>query len=155
MLSFIDQTMISAKLMDSWLDDFNVVHYAMYNGSFSSEYNYYLNFNGSCDDSLISNHLYAIYNEETLIGYLCLNYCKIESKYIYTVNPIVVNPDFQNMGYGKQILNKLIKHHTRSVDEIYCFIDNDNTNAIKLFKSAGFTRYDSKDNIGYYKIVLD
>ena len=154
MLTFLPQNLIRAQLMESWRKNFNVEHYALPSETFTSEYNFYKSQVYSKDSDRLKDKLYAVYNEETLVGYVVLNYCMCNNLKTLVINHIVVNPDFFNLGYGRQILKQIIKRETEDCVQIEAMIDDSNEIAINLFKSLGFIHYDSFDNVGYYKLVL-
>jgi ribosomal protein S18 acetylase RimI-like enzyme len=154
MLTFLNQTNISARLMEPWRKNYNILHYAMNDETFQSELEYYNNVKYGPNEDKIKDKVYAVYNEETLIGYVVLNICNCQNKKSLIINHIVVNPDFMNLGYGRQILNQIIKRETEDCVQIECIIDDSNKYAINLFESVGFIRFDSNDNVGYYRYEL-
>ena len=50
-----------------------------------------------------------VYVDNILLGYLALCYFQWNGKNVISINPIVINPKYHNNGYGKLILNDLIK----------------------------------------------
>lgn len=56
---------------------------------------------------------------------------------------LVVNPKFQHMGYGSEILKELLlnsrKYFNCTPQEIFCYVDKNNFASLNLFKKLGFT----------------
>ena len=55
---------------------------------------------------------------------------------------IVINPEFQHQGYGKEILAEIFsnpkKHLGHKPKDVFCYIDNENYSSQKLFMDFGF-----------------
>lgn len=56
---------------------------------------------------------------------------------------IVINPEFQHKGYGKEILTEIFsdpkKHIGIKPQEVFCYVDNENYSSQKLFMDFGFS----------------
>ena len=103
------------KELDSWirLDD-NIKKYAMFDYSFTS-YEKILKENKIDGESYITK---IVYVDNILLGYLALCYFQWNGKNVISINPIVINPKYHNNGYGKLILNDLIKNNKKIIDKI-------------------------------------
>ena len=53
---------------------------------------------------------------------------------------LVVRKQYRNMGYGNQIVEKMIEyaHEVIHLHQLYVVVDTDNTASIELFKNCGF-----------------
>ena len=54
---------------------------------------------------------------------------------------LVVRKQYRNMGYGNQIVEKMIEyaHEVINIQQLYVVVDTDNTASIELFKNNGFS----------------
>ena len=66
-----------------------------------------------------------------------------------------VYPEFRNKGYGTKIIKDIVDKYKNDYDRIYCFVDKDNKDAIRLYKRLGKVSdevtYSQK--IGDYKYI--
>jgi len=77
--------------------------------------------------------------DNELIGYSFLTkFVKSEKKHNCTLG-IVLDTQFQNKGYGKEICQHMIKSAwQKKMEKIWLVVYEKNKNAIKLYKSLGF-----------------
>lgn len=79
---------------------------------------------------------FAICFSEKIIGY-CFNYYVFEEMFITN---ICIHPDFRNRGFGFVLLNHIIKKAADiDVKIIHLEVRYNNANAIRLYKSVGFS----------------
>ena len=81
---------------------------------------------------------FAIYSDDTIIGFIMLGY--YEDKSCYTLWRFMIDKKYQNKGYGKQALLLGIDYlkHTFRVKEIFTSVVPENIYAKRLYKSIGF-----------------
>ena len=79
---------------------------------------------------IIKNHIYSAlyYDDDEIIGYGHLDY---EGK---TWLGIIISEKHRGKGYGKKIMLDLISN---SKEDIYLTVDDDNLNALTLYKNMG------------------
>ena len=100
-------------------------------------------------------YCFAIKNEkETTVGFIlaCLfNLSKNHPEII--LQYIVLNPDYQNSGYGTQVLKELLSNSTEyfsvKPNEIYANIQNENHASLNLCRKFGFSF--TKAPLGYLR----
>ena len=132
----------SLSILDQWIIDKNsdILKYAMFDYSFTS-YEKILKENKIDGESYITK---IVYVDNILLGYLALCYFQWNGKNVISINPIVINPKYHNNGYGKLILNDLIKNNKKiiniDVDIFNATISITNISSIKLFESLNFTK---------------
>ena len=89
---------------------------------------------------------YAIYNDETMIGFTWFYYDTVTNEYddepCYVILRFMIDKQYQNKGLGKQAMAKILSHiKTYPYGEakaVYLSYDRRNTAAIKLYQSLGF-----------------
>ena len=132
----------SLSILDQWIIDKNsdMLKFAMFDYSFSS-------YDKLLKEDKIDSEIYitkAVYVDDILLGYLALCYFKENEKNTISINLIVINPKYHNNGYGKLILNDLIKNNKKiiniDVDIFNATISITNISSIKLFESLNFTK---------------
>ena len=82
--------------------------------------------------------LVGIYLNEKIIGLVILTNKPLNCKYSF--NDLIIDEDYQNKGYGKQVTNKIIDYF-KSMDEskiIKIEVFSENTIAIKCYEKCGF-----------------
>lgn len=82
---------------------------------------------------------FAIYADETLVGFVMLGY--YESRRQYTLWKFLIDKHYQNRGYGREALQLAIRYliETFDVSEIYTGVALKNEVAKHLYNSVGFT----------------
>lgn len=84
-------------------------------------------------DELIKNqdYIFMLLDEDKIIGSVTLLNNEIED--------LIVNKNYQNKGYGKELLNFGINHYiSQESKDIYLRVANWNSKAINIYKNAGF-----------------
>lgn len=149
-LKFEKQNNDTASLMDLWLANDNVVKYAMFDSSFTDELQYYRSCTNSPDVTEVA--LLAVWDGNKLVGYVVLHVFCDDGKHGCTINPIVVNPQFANKGYGTEIVRKVLTTaHRNNVGYVEAVVDNDNASAHKLFCHLGFAVNGKHDGFVNYR----
>ena len=138
--------------MNSWLSDEKIIKYAMFDSSFVDEFEFYQN---NTYEEKIGDVLKAIYIDGILMGYVVLNYYTYENIFEVGINPFIINPHYQNQGFGKKILSDLTIQVESlvqgKVDQIYATIEKTNVFSIHLFEAVGFVQKEVHDNfLRYY-----
>lgn len=81
---------------------------------------------------------FAVYNEESMIGFTLLRYYDEGNSYI--IDQFMIDERFQGRGYGKQAMKLVIeriKNEGKYSKIILCYIDGDEI-AKKLYSDLGF-----------------
>ncbi|MDE7105893.1 MAG: GNAT family N-acetyltransferase [Anaeroplasmataceae bacterium] len=152
MIEFKNCTKEIATSMNSWLSDEKIIKYAMFDSSFVDEFEYYQD---NTYEEKIRDVLKAIYVDGILMGYAVLNYYTYDNIFEVGINPFIINPYYQNQGFGKRILSELtiqIEGLVQGkVDQIFATIEKTNLYSIHLFEAVGFIQKEEHDNfLRYY-----
>ena len=68
---------------------------------------------------------------------------------------VLVSDNFHGKGYGSKILDYLIDFGLQNdISSIYLSVDNNNSNAVELYKKKGFIRKYCKELISFYEKKL-
>lgn len=139
----------------------NDVHkFALFDETISQIYNSYIenpDQMGSIFDKVI------VVEEGSLkVAVIVVNYFidEKDNKKVLGINPILVNPKYINLGYGKRIIKHLIdikgKKFNMMPDKMYAGIDIDNIRCKHLFERLGFKLIGSTDenDFLYYELEL-
>lgn len=136
-----DCDLFICKHLDKWLINKDIVNNAMLDQSFTDEYNYYHDKNNKFSEKVFQK---AFYIDNLLIAYVTLMYYEEDGKYEAAINPFVINPDYHNIGYGKNILRYIINNIEAiaqgEVDYLVATISIQNVISLRLFNSLGFER---------------
>ena len=90
--------------------------------------------------------IYAIYNDETMIGFTWVYYDTAWHEYdnepCYVINRFMIDKQYQNRGFGKQAMIELLSYIKTyphgEAKAVYLSYDRRNTVAIKMYQSLGF-----------------
>lgn len=99
--------------------------------------------------------MYTIYSDGKAIGYigLCdMNYRK--KKYLGICN-FIIEPKLQGKGYGTKVIKDIIEIHKKRVDTIFCWVDEDNKDAIKFYKKFTTITEENLRDGQYYVLFYD
>ena len=159
------------KELDSDLDEWskkdysdyqNDVHrYALFNGNISQLYSsYYENPDqmGSIFDKVIVVEEYSLKAAVIVVNYFI---DEKDNKKVLGINPILINPQLINRGYGQRIIKNLINIKGEIFemypDKIYAGIDATNLRCIHIFKKLGFKKVGKteEDDFYYYELELN
>ena len=97
----------------------------------------------------IKNHLYTVVlkKDNCIIGY---GHIDLDDKKWLG---IFIKNSYQNMGYGKQLMNHLIqKAKQLNIDALHLSVDKDNTRAIHIYQNNNFVKIEETDK--YYLMCL-
>ena len=125
----------------------------MFDSDFTEEYLYYQS-KEAVTNSIINNYVLAVYDNESIIGYLVLNIFIDENNIKgCNINPIIVFNKYRNKGYGYNIINTLFRSNVIKEDIKYyeCAIDKTNIESITLFKKLEFVECGQHNNYNYMR----
>ena len=94
------------------------------------------------------NHYAAARVDGTLVGYAGIARLGRIRPYEYEIHTIGVDPGYQGQGIGRQLLVRLLEFGGDG--DIFLEVRTDNTAAIALYESEGFTRMGVRK--GYYRV---
>ena len=86
----------------------------------------------------------TIKDGDTIAGFIlaCLFNMSVRNPELI-IQYIVLNPNYQNMGYGTQVLTELLnngeKYFCCKPNQVYANIEKENVASLNLFKKMGFT----------------
>ena len=110
---------------------------------------------GNMSAADIQSSIKEIYIDNELVGYIGFSeYEEDDVKMLGIGNFMTIQ---QGKGHGTKIINDIVETKKNEYDLIYCFVDADNTGAIRLYKKLG-TVYDEdgpNDNGQYYVTFYD
>lgn len=103
------------------------------------------NFVGSNENSLAMLNFYplkalVIYKDQTMVGFVM--YGIDDKSGIHYINRFMIDQNYQNKGYGKQALIKLIEKlkNESNIKELEIIYKPDNIRAENLYESIGFKK---------------
>ena len=96
--------------------------------------------------SALNRYYIALIDEEKeIVGFAGLAFNCLDAD----IQTMVIKPEFQNMGYGKKLLDNLLeKVQEKKSNRVFLEVVADNENAIKLYKSKNFEIISKRSN--YY-----
>jgi ribosomal protein S18 acetylase RimI-like enzyme len=100
-------------------------------------------------EDCINNHKYTIVGlvNDIVMAYAHIDYDEFDKK---NWLGICILEKYQNQGFGKIIMTNLLDYcQNNKIELIYLSVDNDNKNAIALYKNYDFKIETTKDNIIY------
>ncbi len=137
----IDCNLELCKELDKWLICESIVKNAMFDNTFTKEFNYYAS-NESSYEGKIKDQTKVVLLDNELIAYVVIQYYEYNDIKEVSFNPIVINPKFHNQGFGKRVIQYIIEHIKEIVNgEVNRFdatISEQNIISKKLFTSLGF-----------------
>ncbi|MFM9130452.1 MAG: ribosomal protein S18-alanine N-acetyltransferase [Actinomycetes bacterium] len=90
-------------------------------------------------------YIALIDEEKEIVGFAGLAFNGLDAD----IQTMVIKPEFQNMGYGKKLLDNLLeKVQEKKSNRVFLEVVADNENAIKLYKSRNFEIISKRSN--YY-----
>ena len=152
MIKFTKMTYELSVELNKYIDS-KIKEFALFDSTFSIEYEYY-NSKESIKDPIINNYVLAVYDNETIIGYLVLNiFIDENNEYGCNINPIIVFSPYRNKGYGFNIINTLFKSNIikEDVKHYECAIDKTNIESLALFKKLEFVECGQHNNYIYLR----
>lgn len=129
----IDET--NTKLLEEYIPKINSVNFRYFNKR---------------TIECIKNHILTLLFYDTINNkYFAYTHIDYYNKYWFG---IYIDNEYRNKGYGNMFLNYTLNHENlKEINEINLSVDDDNINAIKLYKKNCFEIYDKKENIFYMK----
>lgn len=69
------------------------------------------------------------------------------------IGDLEIYPEYRNKGYGTRTIKDIISKYKNTADLIYCFVDKDNTDAIRLYKRLGTVsdKSNTSQKVGEYE----
>lgn len=106
-------------------------------------------------DDDIKNNIKELYIDNKLVGYIGFSiYNEEDSKCLGIGNFMIID---RGKGYGTIIINDIIEKYKNDFDLIYCYVNADNEQAIKLYNRLGkvYTEYGTNDDNEYFVTFYD
>ena len=69
------------------------------------------------------------------------------------IGDLEIYPEYRNKGYGTRTIKDIVSKYKNTADLIYCFVDKDNTDAIRLYKRLGTVsdKSNTSQKVGEYE----
>ena len=80
----------------------------------------------------------AVYDDEVMVGFVM--YCIDEDDDEYWIYRMMIDKNYQSMGYGKKTLKKLLEiiKEDKNRNKIFLGVHKESTYAVNLYKAFGF-----------------
>jgi len=97
----------------------------------------------------------ALYDDENIIGFSMVGAFNEHQKYIW-LDRFMIDKNFQNRGYGKLFLNKIISYISRKwdVNKIILSVHKDNEYVLHFYKKTGFVNTNEIDSLNGEIIMI-
>ena len=96
------------------------------------------------------NYMQMIKYKGSLVGYIGFSrYKECKKKYLGIGNFMIIKR-YQHSGIGTKVISDIIDRYKDNYDEIYCYVDKDNTSAIAFYKKIAKVNTDNLTRYGYY-----
>ena len=89
------------------------------------------------------NKSYVLELNGKIIGYAFITIIKFEIH----LNRIAIDPNYQQKGFGLQLLNKILEQNSKN-KSVFLELKYSNISALKLYRKVGFKKYNIRKN--YY-----
>ena len=89
------------------------------------------------------NKSYVLELNGKIIGYAFITIIKFEIH----LNRIAIDPNYQQKGFGLQLLNKILEQNSKN-KSVFLELKYSNISALKLYNKVGFKKYNIRKN--YY-----
>ena len=96
------------------------------------------------------NYMQMIKYKGSLIGYIGFSRYKEGKKKYLGIGNFMILKRYQRSGMGSKVISDIIDRYKDNYDEIYCYVDKDNTNAIAFYKKIAKVNTDNLTKYGYY-----
>lgn len=96
------------------------------------------------------NYMQIIKYKRTLVGYIGFSRYKEGKKKYLGIGNFMIIKKYQRSGMGSKVISDTIDRYKDNYDEIYCYVDKDNTNAIAFYKKIAKVNTDNLTKYGYY-----
>lgn len=105
----------------------------------------YLLENGDCEED--NFYPFTAFDEEGITGHLIMRFTDVE-KTILRLGFVILDSEKRGKGYGKEMISLAIKYafEILRVEKLTIGVFENNTPALKCYKSAGFTLVDGEKN---------
>lgn len=85
-----------------------------------------------------------------IIGYIGFSRYNIDGKKYLGIGNFMIIPRYQSSGHGTKIIKDLIDRYKDTYDEIYCYVEKENTKAIQFYKRIADVNTKNLTKYGYY-----
>lgn len=99
------------------------------------------------------NYMQMIKYKGSLVGYIGFSRYKEGKKKYLGIGNFMIIKRYQHSGIGSKVISDIIDRYKDNYDEIYCYVDKDNTNAIAFYKKIAKVNTDNLTKYGYYVIL--
>lgn len=96
------------------------------------------------------NYMQMIKYKGDLVGYIGFSRYKEGKKKYLGIGNFMILKRYQHSGMGSKVISDIIDRYKDNYDEIYCYVDKDNTNAIAFYKKIAKVNTDNLTKYGYY-----
>lgn len=93
-------------------------------------------------DYIKNEIVYLIFREKILVGVISY---KIRDKGHVYIGGLIIKPEFQKQGLGRQVMEKLLEE-LKDYKELNLVVHPENFSAVKLYKSLGFVEKSRMEN---------
>ena len=99
------------------------------------------------------NYMQMIKYKGSLVGYIGFSRYKEGKKKYLGIGNFMIIKRYQHSGIGSKVISDIIDRYKDNYDEIYCYVDKDNTSAIAFYKKIAKVNTDNLTKYGYYVIL--
>ena len=85
-----------------------------------------------------------------IIGYIGFSRYNIDGKKYLGIGNFMIIPRYQSSGHGTKVIKDLIDRYKDTYDEIYCYVEKENTKAIQFYKRIADVNTKNLTKYGYY-----
>ena len=85
-----------------------------------------------------------------IIGYIGFSRYNIDGKKYLGIGNFMIIPRYQSSGHGTKVIKDLIDKYKDTYDEIYCYVEKENKNAIRFYKRIADVNTKNLTKYGYY-----
>lgn len=85
-----------------------------------------------------------------IIGYIGFSHYNIDGKKYLGIGNFMIIPRYQSSGHGTKVIKDLIDRYKDTYDEIYCYVEKENTKAIQFYKRIADVNTKNLTKYGYY-----
>lgn len=96
------------------------------------------------------NYMQMIKYKGDLVGYIGFSRYKEGKKKYLGIGNFMILKRYQRSGMGSKVISDIIDRYKDNYNEIYCYVDKDNTNAITFYKKIAKVNTDNLTKYGYY-----
>ena len=96
------------------------------------------------------NNMQMIKYKESLVGYIGFSRYTIDKKKYLGIGNFMIIKKYQHRGIGSKVISDIIDKYKDRYDEIYCYVDENNTNAISFYKKIAKVDTENLTRYGYY-----